>query len=172
MDRKKRIFAEKYSGYGEAERWLRKVVDRHLSPARTGAVDFETVTGIITAIGEEFHSLNDLECKSLKQTLMEMEGKKAGRVRLSVFYKTGLHSHWRFNEKADYLRVLGALDETQPDQPRIIVPNYLMSRTNCLESSDVYAVCCRNECEDLMGQLEREIRGEAAPPKRIEELVA
>ena len=32
--------------------------------------------------------------------MRDMEGKKAGRVRLSTFYKKSLYSHWRFTEKA------------------------------------------------------------------------
>jgi len=135
-------------------------------------MDFEGVTGLVSRIGEEYFTFNDLECKSLKSTLRGMEGKKAGRVRLSTFYKTGLHSHWRFNEKAEYLRSLGALDESEPDAPRVIVPNYVMGRTNCLEASKLYAICCRNECEDLMGHIEHELGEEAAYPERISALVS
>ena len=33
-------------------------------------------------------------------------GKKAGRVRLSTFYKKSLYSHWRFTEKAGRIHIL------------------------------------------------------------------
>jgi len=170
--RKKEIFAKKYTGYKEAKEWLDGIMADHLSPERDRKLNFSAATGLVADIGERYYTFNDLECRSLKSTLREMEGRKAGRVRLSTFYKMGLYSHWRFNEKADYLRALGALDESDPVQPRVIVPNYVMARTNCLEASHLYGICCRNECEDLMGHLEREIGAEAAEPARIAELVA
>merc|ERR1719361_2659801 len=95
----------------------------------------------------------------------------AGRVRLADFYAKGLHNHWHFEEKADYLRRLGALDESSPSQPRVIVPNYVGSRPNCLEASSLYAVCCRNECEDLMRHLEHKVGAPVAQASQIEGLV-
>jgi len=172
LDRKKLIFSKKYTGWAEAKDWLAKILDPALSPGRKGVMDFDGVTGLVSSIGEQYYTFNDLECKSLKSTLRELEGKKAGRVRLSQFYKTGLHSHWRFNEKAEYLRSLGALDESDPDTPRVIVPNYVMARTNCLEASKLYAICCRNECEDLMGHIEQQVGAEAAYPDQIVSLAA
>jgi len=47
-----------------------------------------------------------------------------------------------------------------------------MARPNCLESSNLYAICCRNECEDLMGHLETRIGAAAAEPQQILELVS
>merc|ERR1719389_1442186 len=53
----------------------------------------------------------------------------------------------------DYLRQLGALDESEEGNPRIIVPNYLASPTNCLgASSGIYNVCCLDECTNLLAQ--------------------
>mmetsp|Transcript_116553 Transcript_116553/g.330269 ORF Transcript_116553/g.330269 Transcript_116553/m.330269 type:complete len:360 (-) Transcript_116553:86-1165(-) len=123
-------------------------------------------------IGEEYHAFNDLECKSLKHTMQQIEGWKPGRVRLSAFYNKGLYSHWRFTEKPEYLRTLGALDESDVSQQQVILPNYLMARTNCLEASDLYALCCQNECEGLMSHLEQEIGAPKASVDRVAELVA
>jgi len=172
-ERKEQIFAKKYTGWEEANTWVGKLSDTVLSTASTpdGTYDFAAATQLATEIGSKYFTFNDLECGSLKSTLRDMEGKKAGRVRLSTFYKKALHSHWHFSEKADYLRVLGALDESDPSQPSVIVPNYLTARTNCLEASNLYAICCRNECEDLMGHIEEKIGTEKADPHRIVELV-
>ena len=100
--------------------------------------------------------------QGLWEPLTASVGKKAGRVRLSTFYKKSLYSHWRFTEKvrlsecsqkpqqdhkhiidslapvillrifevtvlqrqceADYLRKLGALDDSDPQQPQVIWP--------------------------------------------------
>jgi len=173
LSKKKLIFAKKYTGWDEAKQWLASdIFKSRLSPDQKGVMNFEGVTGLVSTIGEKYYALNDLECRSLKTTLRGIEGKKAGRVRLSSFYKAGLYSHWRFNEKAEYLRALGALDESDPKAPRVIVPNYIMARTNCLEASSLYAICCQNECEDLLGHIEKQIGEEAAYPERIAALVA
>jgi len=152
--------------------WLNGLLGRRMTPLRTGRLNFTEVSNIAVEVGETFYNFNDMECGSLKRTLQGLEGKKAGRVRLSAFYNASLYSHWRFNEKADYLKKLGALDDSDPQQLKVIVPNYIMSRPNCLEASHLYAVCCRNECEDLMAYLERKIGAPVAEPAVIAKLVA
>jgi len=168
-----KVFAVKYTGWAEAEAWLRQVEKPHLAVHAQGAeLDFAAVKRIVQDIGEQYGHFNDAECRSLKGALLEMEGRHAGRVPLSDFYTRSLHTHWKFNEKKDYLRVIGALDEADPKRPRVIVANYVGSRTNCLEATSIYAVCCRNECEDLMGSLERNIAGPSASPARVAEIVS
>jgi len=95
-----------------------------------------------------------------------------GRVRLSDFYNKSMYSHWELTEKPDYLRALGALDESNPSMPLVIIPNYVGARQNCLEASNIFAVCCRNECENLMGRLESEIGEPQADPSLIAKIVA
>jgi len=102
---------------------------------------------------------------------MSIEDKMPGRVLLSEFYAKGLHGQWKFTEKVDYLRSLGALDESVPDKPRVIVPNYVGSRPQCLEASGLYSVCCPNECEAMMGKLEIDIAEPTALPETIISLV-
>merc|ERR1719277_422352 len=135
--------------------------------------NFTTVSHIVAVIGARYSSLNDRECRELKHTLLSMKKRAqvAGRVRLADFYKIGLHSHWNLAEKRDYLRALGALDESNASSPMVIIPNYIGARPNCLEATNLYDVCCRNECEDLMGNLERDIAASDATPHRIAELV-
>lgn len=171
-DLKKKQFASNYPGWLEAEEWFDEVKSSYLSTDVNGLRDFVSAKRLAAVIGQQYYKFNDRECKDLKSTLVGMEGKKAGRVRLPVFYKKALYTHWRFNEKIDYLRFLGALDESNLDQPQVILANYIMSRPNCLEASSLYAVCCRNECEDLMGHLERKAAAPTADAALIAELVA
>jgi len=172
LRRKKQLFAKRYGNYDEAQAWLDGIVGKRVSASRSASLDFAAASNIAIEIGESFYAFFDSGCKNLKTTLRGLEGKKAGRVRLSTFYNASLHSHWRFSEKADYLKRLGALDDSDPQQPRVIVPNYIMSRTNCFEASNLYAICCRNDCEDLMSHLETQIGSSAAEPRKIAELVA
>ncbi|CAK9035834.1 Uncharacterized protein SCF082_LOCUS21474 [Durusdinium trenchii] len=101
----------------DAENWLGELEKEHYE-------GFE-VDLVVVCVDGYFH-FNDGECRALKATMQDMEGKKAGRVRLSTFYKKSLYSHWRFTEKADYLRKLGALDDSDPQQPQVIMANYMM----------------------------------------------
>merc|ERR1719401_2735382 len=109
--------------------------------------DIQAAAMVANDVGEQYHTFNDVECTDLRQTLQNIEGRRPGRVRLSTFYNMSRYSHWRFTETQDYLRALGALDESDAKQPAVIIPNYVASRPQCLEASGLYAVCCRNECE-------------------------
>jgi hypothetical protein len=101
-----------------------------------------------------------------------MEDQGSGRVRLSEFYKPALDGAWQFQESIGYLRELGTLDESQSDQPRVMLVNYLTSQANCIASSDYYSVCCIDECEDLFAHLEKEIAAPEATPEHIAELIS
>merc|ERR1719262_1980276 len=104
----------------------------------SGPLDFNTTARIVEAIGEHYGTYNAKECGKLKSELLDIESKKAGRVRLTEFYKKGLTGVFEFNEKIDYLRTLGALDESDPAQPHVILPNYVAARPNCLVASSFY----------------------------------
>merc|ERR1719297_90732 len=101
---------------------------------------------------------------------MEHEG--TGRVYLSEFFGGGLQGKWQFTESVDYLRHIHALDDTDPDRLSVVIPNYLHSKTNCLEASSFYSVCCSDECEALLGHIEQEFMTPSVSPWRIAEVVS
>jgi len=171
MERKKTIFARKYSGWQETETWLQGLEETLYAP-EDGRHTFKATSNFASKIGQEYTKFNQLECSSLKKTMRDMETFKPGHVRLSHFYQKSLFSHWRFTEKAEYLRTLGALDESDPLQPQVITANYIMARPNCLEASSLYAICCRNECEELMSSVEKELGNATASPEQIASLVS
>jgi hypothetical protein len=108
----------------------------------------------------------------MKDMLIDMEHQGTGRVRLSEFYKGGLEGNWQFAESQTYLRAIGALDESDPRMPSVVIPNYVGSQSNCLASSSFYSVCCLDECEGLMGHLEHSIGAPTAEPGHIVSLVS
>jgi hypothetical protein len=165
-----RLFAQKVASWDKTIAWLQRIHQK-FQPSGT-SVDFNTTAKIVEELGERYGVFNDAECGRLKAELMKMESQKPGRVRLSDFYKKSLFGAWEFNEKIDYLRSAGLLDESEPSTPFVLLPNYVASRPNCLASSSFYAVCCRNECEDLMEHMEREVGGSSARPPQIAKLVA
>eukprot|EP00490_Sorites_sp_Unknown_P009378 CAMPEP_0114685138 /NCGR_PEP_ID=MMETSP0191-20121206/60084_1 /TAXON_ID=126664 /ORGANISM="Sorites sp." /LENGTH=243 /DNA_ID=CAMNT_0001969133 /DNA_START=1 /DNA_END=733 /DNA_ORIENTATION=- len=79
----------------------------------------------------------------------------SGRVLLRDFYRPALHQGTlEFTESLDFLRQQGAVDESDPQSIRVIVPNYMMADSNCLASSEYFSVCCADPCEELMDQLD------------------
>merc|ERR1711920_878527 len=128
------------------------------------------VIEVVQELNEHMGAFQNIECRSLKAGLADMEIRSTGRVLLSDFYREGLQGNkFLFVEHVDYLRTLGALDERDPS---VIIANYLASPANCLVSTSFHSVCCFDECEGLMGHLERSIAAPTASPGRIAELVA
>merc|ERR1712232_593738 len=72
----------------------------------------------------------------------------------------------------NYLRQLGLLDESDAQNPRVMIANYVSSPSNCIASSSFYSVCCMDECEGLLSHLEREIAGPEASSTQIARIVA
>jgi len=135
-------------------------------------LDFNSVAEIAEIVGERYGSFEDHECNEVKTALLQIGDRKTGRVKLSDFYAKGMYGYWRFNEKIEYLRFLGVLDESDPKTPRVVVPNYVVARHNCLQASGFYAICCHNECESLMGSIEAKIKAPRADVKQLAELVS
>jgi hypothetical protein len=159
------IFVQSNRDWNEVQEWMHHLKFT-LFPMQL-SMNFNDLVRLVEEIGRRYANYNDQGCSKVKDELLSIESRKAGRVRLTEFYKKGLSGVFEFDEKKEYLRILGALDESDPNQTYVIVPNYVSSRVNCMVTSSFYAVCCRNECEDLMGSLEQQIAEEMARPSEI-----
>jgi len=109
------------------------------------------------------------ECQHTKDMLLEIEEEAGnGRVKLLDFYRAAIYDNkHQFTETIEYLRQIGSLDESEPTVPRIIVPNYVSGQNNCVARTGYYAVCCPDECENLMDNLEHALSKPDATPKEI-----
>eukprot|EP00405_Crypthecodinium_cohnii_P016427 CAMPEP_0206449206 /NCGR_PEP_ID=MMETSP0324_2-20121206/17950_1 /ASSEMBLY_ACC=CAM_ASM_000836 /TAXON_ID=2866 /ORGANISM="Crypthecodinium cohnii, Strain Seligo" /LENGTH=564 /DNA_ID=CAMNT_0053918537 /DNA_START=81 /DNA_END=1771 /DNA_ORIENTATION=+ len=154
-----------------AENHLHKPTNPFSGSKQVGTPFPEAAT-FIEKVGHKFGSFQDHECREMKDMLMEKEHQGSGRVRLSEFYQGSLDGNWQFSESVEYLRSIGALDETDPKMPAVVIPNYVTSHSNCLASSSFYSVCCLNECEVLMTQLERAVALPMAASSLLANLVA
>mmetsp|Transcript_114733 Transcript_114733/g.364718 ORF Transcript_114733/g.364718 Transcript_114733/m.364718 type:complete len:593 (-) Transcript_114733:156-1934(-) len=128
---------------------------------------FEDVHGVVGGITKSFASFWDSECRSMKSTLVEMDTHHTGRLPLSKFYSHGLDTEWRFGESEEYLRDLGALDETSLRGKQVIIPNYIQATSNCIISSQHYLVCCVNDCDGVLDEIESQIGSPSAEPIQI-----
>merc|ERR1719394_778451 len=132
---------------------------------------FDHVADVVQEVGHRFGGFQNAECQVLKEKLVDMEYEGSGRVPLSKFY-SGINDDrdWPFLESAEYLRNLGALDDTNPSRPAVIIPNFLSSPSNCVAPSSFYSVCCMDECEGLLSQVEQAVASPAASVARLEEV--
>jgi len=155
---------------------MRQTQQMLLQPSRNPFVPyretFEDSVSFTQELWHHFGAFQDLECKALKGRLVEIEHQGTGRVRLSRFYAGGVNGDWTLSESVDYLRNLGALDETDPARPSVVISNYLTSQTNCLSASGFYSVCCSDECESLLQHLERDLAAPSVAPERVVALVS
>jgi hypothetical protein len=127
---------------------------------------------IVEVVGEDYGRFQNTECIQMKESLVKMEDRGTGRVKLSDFYRPSLSGEWQFKESVAYLRQLGALDETDATHPGVIIPNYLQSETNCIAASGFYSVCCMDEGEELLGHVEEKVGAPESTSSTIAALVS
>lgn len=132
---------------------------------------FETATQILGDIMVRYGRWQHTECQDMRAHLMELDWEQHGRVSLSDFYAQPKEAVYHFSESAGYLRRIGALDETTSSAPRVIIANYIAGPSNCIASSSYYSVCCLNECEHVMNELEHQVRGPVVSPERLLSIV-
>jgi len=131
------------------------------------------------AVGEQivmrfirgFGVSQDEECQNLKRDLVKLESSREGRVDLRRFHAAATNQQGvGFIETADYLRQIGALDESTGSQD-VIIPNYINGPSNTLFSGRHFSVACLDECEDLLGHVERRVGGPVATVSELLSIV-
>jgi len=165
---------EIYPAWPESQKFTRNVQRSFITTAgpasalKDGMLSFNATLQLIEEISDRYGNWQDYECRDLKATLIKMEDPGTGRVPLKRFYGSGLDGTWQFTESEGYLQALGIIDETDPMRRSVMIPNYMYSPANCLTSSSIYSLCCQNECEALLGHLEREV---AEPDATIHQII-
>merc|ERR1719464_479106 len=159
-----------YPTWNVTQKFVRDTYQEVVISNASNAIGFADVVRVAEEIGERYGRWQDAECRELQDTLAHYGDQTTGRVRLTDFYAGAVNDgHWEFSESIAYLRQLGALDESDETNPRVIIPNYINSPSNCLASSSYYSVCCINECEELLGHLEENL---GAPDATLAEIIA
>eukprot|EP00930_Biecheleria_cincta_P048680 TRINITY_DN33958_c0_g1_i1.p1 TRINITY_DN33958_c0_g1~~TRINITY_DN33958_c0_g1_i1.p1 ORF type:complete len:556 (-),score=115.02 TRINITY_DN33958_c0_g1_i1:117-1784(-) len=162
-------FNEHFPRHGEVETLLMST----LQEVAGGMQEFnvELMTSWLETFGKQLGHFEDRECQVMKQKLVLLEERPGnGRVRLGDFY--GGDDNFHFTESVDYLRRIGALDESYKDDPKVIIPNYLHGPSNCVTPSGYYEICCFDECEHLMDQIESHLEAPVASPWAIASFVS
>lgn len=164
---------ELYPTFPDTQKFVRDT-KRAYAPGRERFF-FSDVTGLVEELGDRYGPWQDGECRDLKSKLLKIEDRGAGgagRVHIADFYNSALnHGHWQFSESVEYLKALGAIDDSDPSDLKIMIANYINGPSNCVASSQYYSVCCINECEELLGHLEEQLGVPNASAAQISSIV-
>merc|ERR1719253_1669071 len=165
----RRVVGDVYPTWNATQEFMREVKES-VAPKRD-YLYFSDVATVIEEAGERYGTWQDKECRQMKDELVAVEDAGvggAGRVRLSDFYGLALNQgKSQFSESITFLRQQGALDESDPLNPRVLITNYITSPSNCVASSSYFSVCCIDECGSLFQELERSIAAPDALPDEI-----
>jgi len=144
------------------------------NPFKVPQYSFEDSALMMDDIADKFGVSQNEECSLLKETLMNLVPDRSGRIPLSRFYSQPPGNIvYTFTESKEYLRSIGALDESSSwGEPRVLLANYMAGPSNCLANSPYFLVCCISECEGVLTKLEEEIKAPSATPERLLAIVA
>lgn len=149
-----------------------KYANRHMvNPFKASRYSFEDASQIMETLAHGYGKWQDSECRHMKQELMGLDVDGSGRIPLSAFYAEKDGGDYMFAESPEYLRAIGALDESSSRNPKVRIANYLQGPSNCIVTSRYYSICCLSECEGLMNELEEKVSGPFATPKQLLDIV-
>jgi len=131
---------------------------------------FAVVSEIVTDLAQRYGKWQNAHCSDMQAHLAELDPEASGRVPLGLLYAQPTSAAYRFSESSDYLRKIGALDETS-STPKVLITNYILGPSNCIASSSYYSVCCLNHCDSIMDEIEHKVLAPTASPERLLGLV-
>jgi len=140
------------------------------NPFKAKTLSVADVVQIVQEAAEGMGTWQNDDCKAMKNSLVHLDPERDGRVPLDLVYDQPMaedaHGElvFRFSESQDYLRSVGALDEYTPSKPQVLISNYLLGPANCYRSTMLHTFCCLNECDAVLGEVERAVEGPSAEP--------
>eukprot|EP00928_Gymnodinium_smaydae_P053124 TRINITY_DN3718_c0_g1_i6.p1 TRINITY_DN3718_c0_g1~~TRINITY_DN3718_c0_g1_i6.p1 ORF type:complete len:620 (-),score=110.65 TRINITY_DN3718_c0_g1_i6:85-1944(-) len=158
----------------EVAEWSRQVLAA-VGDAPGDLMSFSQASTFAYKFLTDYSPLQERDCHALKDVLVSLEGKaegrKAGRVDVKSYHDAHEIGDFRFRETEEDLRRSGVLDEAT-ETPYIVVSNYVGARTNCVESSGLFAFCCKIECDAILSNLELHLGAPAASASEIQAAIA
>mmetsp|Transcript_46711 Transcript_46711/g.135173 ORF Transcript_46711/g.135173 Transcript_46711/m.135173 type:complete len:684 (-) Transcript_46711:115-2166(-) len=128
---------------------------------------FSEALSAANEVMEKFEQSSAQECRDMKDELGAMPNGATGRVLLTDLHRKALDGEMQFAESTEYLAVLGALETNDRGAVGVLVPNYVYSPSNCLGTTSFFDMCCPNECEVIMEELEMRLRKPSATPAEV-----
>eukprot|EP00440_Ansanella_granifera_P015447 gb/GFBE01016792.1/.p1 GENE.gb/GFBE01016792.1/~~gb/GFBE01016792.1/.p1 ORF type:complete len:546 (+),score=126.17 gb/GFBE01016792.1/:1-1638(+) len=139
--------------------WKRLIafVDREVAQRVKTDFSFEDAAQVAAEVLQYFNDVSGSMCADMVATFTALPGAHDGRASLEAMRRSGD----LVRESVEYLRSAGALDESDAQDPQVILPNYMLSASNCDGTTSFYDLCCPNQCEGHKSHLERALA--AAP---------
>eukprot|EP00927_Polykrikos_kofoidii_P008691 TRINITY_DN13619_c0_g1_i1.p1 TRINITY_DN13619_c0_g1~~TRINITY_DN13619_c0_g1_i1.p1 ORF type:complete len:576 (+),score=84.06 TRINITY_DN13619_c0_g1_i1:101-1828(+) len=140
------------------------------NPFQSIGYSFEAISEIVRELAHSYGKWQNGDCLAMKEHLMSLDPNGSGRVPLDRFYSQLEGAAYNFAESVDYLRAIGALEESVGGSGggnSVRIANYVAGPTNCIAHSAYYSVCCLNECESLMSELEGRVQAPSASADQI-----
>merc|ERR1740121_1184833 len=121
-------------------------------------ITLKLLSGLVSAT-MGYH-VDEQVCTGMEDQLMALqESSNRGRVRLSKIYQTYLEEGTPYFDKSlEFLRQQGVLDESNPAEPLVLIPNFLVMRAHCRTEWKYYDLCCQDLCGDILDLLEDKVR--------------
>jgi len=139
-----------YTGWPQVEEFIRQQLENRLRGAKS--FHFGDAVKAADAVLLLFQEVSGSMCHDMMQDFSSFPGGNLGRVSLKDLRRKG---SGLFRESDEYLRELGALDESLPGNPYIFLPNYMLGPSNCDGTTSFYDLCCPNKCEVHKAHFER-----------------
>lgn len=143
-----------------------------INPFQARSYSFGQTSGMVRDMVHNYGKWQNGDCLAMKEHLMSFDVKGTGRVPLDLFYAQPDDSLYHFHESVTYLNDIGALDNTSGRMPQVRIANYILGPTNCIARSAFFSVCCLNECEHLINEIEGKVQAPMASPEQLLRLVA
>lgn len=129
---------------------------------RQSPLGFDTAARVVGRVADTYGPFQNLECQNLKRTLVSMD---------RIWDRQGPASG-ALSAPGERPGQLGVLDNSFYWQgTQLTIPIYILSHSNCIEGSDYYSICCPNECDELLGAIEAEVRKPHASVEQIVQVV-
>jgi hypothetical protein len=165
---KERLQIEKtYPGWNKITSYIERGLRRLAADQHGAPLALADALAVTKEVMDRYEEQSASECVDIKKELSAFPDGKSGRVKLADLHRAALEGQGTFRESTDYLRKVGALDETDPRSPKVMVPNYVYSPSNCLGTTSFFDICCPNECDLILEHLEQSLQAPAAPAKKV-----
>eukprot|EP00928_Gymnodinium_smaydae_P076379 TRINITY_DN593_c0_g1_i6.p1 TRINITY_DN593_c0_g1~~TRINITY_DN593_c0_g1_i6.p1 ORF type:complete len:546 (+),score=113.58 TRINITY_DN593_c0_g1_i6:157-1794(+) len=149
---------------------VRKEVFSNGEASQSSSLWFSSLKAV-QEVSERYGRWQNKYCTEMQDALLDMAVPGTGRVPLSKYWGSMLSGgEWTFSESEALLRQTGALEGSYPNEV-VRIPNYVYSSANCLQLSRYYDVCCVNECDTLLGDIEAQVDSSLVAPKRLADMV-
>jgi hypothetical protein len=161
---KERSFIEtSYPGWKTVMADVAGAVQRSAADSPGASLTFPSTKSLAKEVSDRYEERSASDCIDMKKEFIKLPNGTSGSVLLADLHQLA----GPFREKTEYLRKAGALDESDPTAPRVLLPNLLYGTSNCLGTTSFADLCCPNECDMILAHLEQRLQTPVVAPADV-----